>query len=191
MFAKLTRDPRFTLSVLGVAALTMLVRGRRTTRLDRRWAARFGKGKPRALVVSRAATPKVGFFEALVVAALPGLRRRERAATLAAPLLAGALGHGLKRLAPRRRPGWAGWSPNGRESFPSTHTGHAASLAFTAARIARKHGAGAWVDVAAAGVVAVIALARLRAKAHWPTDVLAGALVGIATARAVQPAALR
>ena len=189
MFAKLTRDPGFMLPLLAVGALTVLIRGRRTTPLDRRWSTHRGNGKSRALAVSRAAAPKVGFVEALVVAALPGLRRRERAAILAAPLLAGLMGHGLKRLAPRRRPGWAGWSRNGKESFPSTHTAHAASLAFTAARIARRHGAGAWAEAAAAGIVGLIAVARLRAKAHWPTDVVAGALVGIASERAVRATA--
>ena len=190
MFAKMTRDPRFTLSVLGLAGLTLLIKGRRTSRLDGRWSTRIGNGKPLALDLSHASSPKVGFFEALVVSALPGLRRPERAATLAAPLLAGLLGHALKRLVPRRRPGWAGWSANGRQSFPSTHTAHAASLAFIGARVARRHGAGVWADAAAAGIVALVALARLRAKAHWPTDVLAGALLGIASARAAQTGAL-
>lgn len=190
MFAKLTKDPRFTLSLLGLAGLALLVRGRRTTALDRRWSARVGNGKPLALQFSHAASPKVGLVESLAIAALPRLAVRERAAVLAGPMVAGLLGHALKRLVPRRRPGWAGWSSNGRQSFPSTHTGHASSLAFIAARVARQHGAGRWADAAAAAMVVLIALTRLRAKAHWPTDVLAGALVGLTSARAVQAGVL-
>lgn len=84
---------------------------------------------------------------------------------------------------PRRRPGWAAFADNGRQSFPSTHAAHAAALAFSAARVARQHGAGAWADALAASTVAVMAFERLRARAHWPTDVVAGALLGLASAR--------
>lgn len=183
MLAKLTRDPPLAVSLLSVAALTFLVSRRRTARLDQRLSARVGKGKPLALDVSCAAKPTSGLVETLVVAAWPRLRGSERLMTLTAPLLSGLAGHALKRLVPRRRPGWAGLGENGQQSFPSTHSAHAAALAFTVAKMAREHGAGAWADAAAAAVVAVMAFARLRARAHWPTDVLAGAFVGLASAR--------
>jgi len=183
MLGKFTRDPPLTISLLGVAALTLLVRRRRTARLDRRWSDRVGNGKPLALNVSSAAKPTSGFVETLVGAALPRLRGSEWLMTLTAPLLSGLAGHALKRLVPRRRPGWAGLGENGKQSFPSTHSAHAAALAYTVAKMAREHGAGAWTDVAATAVVAVMAFERLRARAHWPTDVLAGALVGLASAR--------
>lgn len=183
MLARLTRDPPLTLSVLGLAALTALVARRRTARLDRRWSARVGNGNPLAASLSRAGKPTSGFFETVALAALPRLQRRERLMTLLAPLVSGVAGHALKLLVPRRRPGWAGWQGNGNQSFPSTHTGHAGALAFTVAHVAREHGAGVWAEVAAAGAVGVMALARLRARAHWPTDVVAGAMLGLAAAR--------
>ncbi len=185
MLSKLTRQAPLTLSVLGVAVVTLLVKRRRTAAFDRRWSSRIGNGKPLALDISRLAQPQVGAVEAVVLAAWPGLRRSERILALAAPLIAGLTGHGLKRLIPRRRPGWAGLSANGKQSFPSTHAAHAAALAFAAAHLARNHGAGTGADAAAAAVLAAIGFARLRARAHWPTDVMAGALLGIGSVRLV------
>lgn len=172
------------LSSLALAVLVRRVARRQTQKFDRRWAARIGGGGKLADVISLPAQPKNGFVETLIVASLPQLQRRERAVILGAPLLAGLVGHVLKRCLPRGRPGAARFSRQGNESFPSTHAAQAASLALATARVARRHGAGRWANAAAIGLIGLIALARLRAKAHWPTDVVAGALLGMASAEA-------
>jgi undecaprenyl-diphosphatase len=58
-------------------------------------------------------------------------------------------------------------------SFPSAHTAIAA--AFTTAVAARHHRAGLLV----APVALSVAYSRLRMRAHWPTDVLAGTAWGV------------
>jgi membrane-associated phospholipid phosphatase len=170
-------------SSLALAVLVRRVARRQTEGFDRQWAARIGNGGALADRVSRPAQPRNGFIETLMIACLPRLQPRERAAILCAPLLAGLAGHALKRRVPRDRPGRARLSPQGEESFPSTHAASAASLAIATAHVARQHGA-RWTNATAMGIVSVIALARLRAGAHWPTDVVAGALLGIASAEA-------
>jgi membrane-associated phospholipid phosphatase len=179
---------RPALSVLGLSGLglALLVRGikrRQTDSFDQLWAARVGTGQGGGDHLSRLAQPRNGLFETLLIASLPRLRLQQRAEILAAPVLAGLLGHALKLLVPRERPGKARFSPEGDQSFPSTHAAHAAALSFAVARVARDHGSGRWTPAAAAAVTCLIALARLRASAHWPTDVAAGALAGIAAAQ--------
>ena len=174
-------------SSLSLAVLVRRVARRQTQHFDRQWSARIGKGGKggrRADDLSRPAQPKNVFVETLLIACLPRLQPRERGALVSAPLLAGLVGHALKRRVPRYRPGVARFSRQGEESFPSTHAATAGSLAFAAAHVARRHGAGRWTVAVASGLVGGIALARLRAGAHWPTDVIAGALLGIASAEA-------
>ncbi len=62
-------------------------------------------------------------------------------------------------------------------SFPSDHTAGAA--AFAAGLV----GAPAWLRAPATGLAGVIALSRVYGKLHWPSDVIAGAAVGLAAAR--------
>jgi len=172
------------LSSLSLAVLVRRVARRQTQHFDRRWSARIGKGGKLADDLSRPAQPKNVFVETLLIACLPRLQPGERGAIVSAPLLAGLVGHALKRGVPRKRPGVARFSLQGRESFPSTHAATAASLAFATAHVARQHGASRWTVAGAIGLVGGVALARLRAGAHWPTDVVAGALLGIASAEA-------
>jgi membrane-associated phospholipid phosphatase len=172
------------LSSLALAAMVRQVARRQTETFDRQWAARVGNGGKLADYVSWPAQPRNGLVETVIIACLPRLRRRERATILAAPLLAGLVGHALKRRVPRDRPGTERFSPQGGESFPSTHAAQAASLALATAHAARQRGAGNWTNAAAIGLMGLIAFARLRAGAHWPTDVVAGTLLGIASAEA-------
>jgi membrane-associated phospholipid phosphatase len=173
------------LSFLGLAIVIQRVRRRQTEAFDRQWADRAGRGHELADHFARLAQPMNGLYETIVLALLP-LSPRSRAIVIGAPLLAGSLGHALKLAVPRDRPGRARFSPEGNQSFPSTHTAHASALSFAVAGVAREHGLGKWVPVAAAAVVATMGLARLRAGVHWPTDVLAGGLVGLAGAQAAR-----
>jgi membrane-associated phospholipid phosphatase len=169
-----------------LAAVVRRVARGQTRDLDRRWAGRIGAGKGFADRLSYLAQPGMIVLETAAAALLPGLRRNERAAIISAPLLAGLVGHALKLLVPRDRPGLARFSPQGDQSFPSTHAAHATALALAGARAARRHGARPWVHAAAGAVIATIGLARIRASAHWPTDVLAGSLLGVAAAGAAR-----
>ncbi len=75
-------------------------------------------------------------------------------------------------------------TPGGLHSFPSGHVVQAVVafgiLAHLWASTTRRRGEAllAWL-IAAAGV-AVVVIARLRLGAHWPTDVAAGAILGVA-----------
>ncbi|HEU5475628.1 MAG TPA: phosphatase PAP2 family protein [Actinophytocola sp.] len=115
-----------------------------------------------------------------------GDRRVARHAALAVVAALG-LAHLIKRGTPRRaRPEPPG-GPARRllkerpdsSSFPSAHAATAA--AFTAAVVAH--------DVRRATLVAPLTLTaiygRLRARVHWPTDLLAGVTLGVGTAALV------
>jgi undecaprenyl-diphosphatase len=90
-----------------------------------------------------------------------------------------------KRIVGRRRPrGYHG--PHPWRSFPSGHTAGTAALAFAAAAVlggddARRVGR---VTVGALAVTAIVGGSRLVLDEHWPADVLAGAALGYAVARA-------
>ncbi|MBV9945841.1 MAG: phosphatase PAP2 family protein [Myxococcales bacterium] len=153
-------------------------------RTDERLAAIVGIRERGANRVSVLAEPRFIALEALGLALVPRLRPAERVAMLAAPLLAGLVGHAAKRLLPRDRPAKHRFEPKGDQSFPSTHAAHATALLLVAAAVGRRHGAGIWVYAAALGLAGVVGMERIRAAAHWPTDVLGGAALGMAAAGA-------
>ncbi|MEU1276422.1 phosphatase PAP2 family protein [Streptomyces sp. NPDC005799] len=108
---------------------------------------------------------------------------------------AGGLGGGAagverlcKQVADRRRPP-AEWIPHDEvedrpesSSFPSGHT--AAVIAFAAAVAPAWPAAGALCAVPAA----MVALERVQSGAHYPSDVAAGAAIGLASAWLVRHA---
>jgi membrane-associated phospholipid phosphatase len=63
-------------------------------------------------------------------------------------------------------------------SFPSGHT----SGAFCAATCIERN-SGIWAGLPAYGVAALTGYSRVDAARHYPSDVLAGAAIGIASAR--------
>lgn len=63
-------------------------------------------------------------------------------------------------------------------SFPSGHTAHAFALAATVSREL-----GGWAPWVAYPLAAGIGASRVIGRSHWPTDVVAGAALGIFTAR--------
>ncbi|MFH8805411.1 phosphatase PAP2 family protein [Streptomyces sp. NPDC017936] len=109
--------------------------------------------------------------------------RRAAAAGVAAVVVAQLVSNGVcKQVTGRRRPPKE-WIPHDEvedrpdsSSFPSGHT--AAALAFTAAVAPAWPLAGALCAVPAAAV----AVERVQSGAHYPSDVAAGAAIGLAAA---------
>jgi membrane-associated phospholipid phosphatase len=152
---------------------------------DGRWLGRAGRGGLGARGISRLSQPDAGAIETVLAVCMPRLGVRERLLLGGAPALAGLVGNILKRVITRRRPGLGLFSSKGEQSFPSSHVAHAASLAFAAAEVARRKGQRGWVQAAAASIAGAVGLSRLRMRAHWPTDILAGLVIGFASARLV------
>jgi undecaprenyl-diphosphatase len=171
------------LSTLGLVVVVRRVARRETTDADQQWGARLGTGQVWADRLSYLALPRNVFIETIALALLGRLDQRERVEIVAAPLLAAVAGHALKLSVPRDRPGPARFSPQGNESFPSTHAALATALALAAAEVGRQRGLGLWIRGAAVAIAGAIGLARLRASAHWPSDVIAGWLLGTASAQ--------
>ncbi|MEV5731493.1 phosphatase PAP2 family protein [Streptomyces pharetrae] len=143
-----------------------------------------GVGKVLSAVEETAESSKLWCAAAAAMASLGGWRgRRAAAAGLTALVVAQLVSNGLcKQLADRPRPPRE-WFPHDEvddrpdsSSFPSGHT--AAAVAFTAAV------APAWPAAGAACAVpaAMVALERVQSGAHYPSDVTAGAAIGLATA---------
>ncbi|GAA5049621.1 phosphatase PAP2 family protein [Streptomyces similanensis] len=155
-------------------------------RLTRQAASRIPAGAAKVLsaVEECAERSKLWCGAAVLMAAAGGWRGRRAAVTgltalAAAQVVSNAL---CKRLADRPRPPEE-WIPHDEvedrpdsSSFPSGHT--AAAVAFTAAVAPGAPLAGALCAVPA-GLVAV---ERVQSGAHYPSDVAAGAVVGLACA---------
>ncbi|WP_308436915.1 phosphatase PAP2 family protein [Streptomyces omiyaensis] len=160
---------------------------RRMTGWDSAWARRLLPPVERA-----AEHTKVWWAAALTMAAGGGRRGRKAAAAgVTAMAVAELLSNGVaKQLVQRRRPP-AEWIPHGDDedrpdssSFPSGHT--AAAVAFTAATAP----SWPWAGAVCAVPMALVAIERVHSGAHYPSDVAAGAAVGLTAAalvRAVPP----
>lgn len=66
-------------------------------------------------------------------------------------------------------------------SFPSGHT----TEAFTVASVISAHYDSLWLDATAYSTAALVGYARHQHQAHWPSDIAAGAILGIAVGRSV------
>lgn len=154
--------------------------------LTRRAAAGIppGVGKALSAVEEMAESSKLWCGAATAMAWLGGWRGRKAAAAgLGALVVAQLVSNGVcKQLADRPRPPKE-WFPHDEaddrpdsSSFPSGHT--AAAVAFTAAVAPTWPAAGAACAVPAA----MVALERVQSGAHYPSDVAAGAVIGLAGA---------
>lgn len=122
---------------------------------------------------------------AAVAALFLALTRQRTAAWLLVCAAAGGLvlNNLLKHVFDRPRPHLFAWGTHAHTtSFPSGHAMSAAAVygtvALLAARLTRRAGVRAGVAAAAAVVVLLVAFSRLYLGVHYPTDVLAGLVVG-------------
>jgi undecaprenyl-diphosphatase len=172
------------LSAAAFVGLSVAVARQLTSGLDRRWSGRWGGAKRSTEWLAALAEPRALSAETAALALWPDLSPRDRALIAVAPALAGLAGHLLKGALPRRRPGLAGLGTNGRESFPSTHTAGMCALAVAGAYVAHRYGA-RWSAIGlAVGVTLATGAQRIYVRAHWPTDVIGGGLLGLAAASA-------
>ncbi|QYN38943.1 phosphatase PAP2 family protein [Pseudonocardia sp. DSM 110487] len=122
---------------------------------------------------------------AAVMAARPGRLRQCARDGAVAVVLASATAHLLSRLLPRQRPA-ADQLPAYQAllrkptspSFPSSHT--SVAIAFTTALARRSR----WVGFGIAPLALAVAYSRIRTWAHWPSDVVFGALLGVVVGEA-------
>jgi membrane-associated phospholipid phosphatase len=70
---------------------------------------------------------------------------------------------------------------HGGQSFPSAHV----TQAFTLAAVVSEYGDNAWASAAAYGTASLVGLSRLEQREHFVSDVVAGALIGTLSAKAV------
>ena len=95
-----------------------------------------------------------------------------------APVVADSCAKLLKRVTHRPRPGWTRLRRNGHRSFPSSHVAGPAAL-LTAIWMDSPPRVRIAVAVVLGAVVAAIGLERVRAAAHWPSDVVVGTGLGV------------
>lgn len=104
---------------------------------------------------------------------------------LAASLIAaGVITPALKSIVGRSRPSQSERNYefiHKGDSFPSGHT----TQAFAVASVIAAHYDSLWVDALAFGIAGTVGYARIMNGAHFTSDVVAGALIGIAVGRAV------
>ncbi len=107
---------------------------------------------------------------------------------LQAQLFSGGVTFFIKELTHRARPetgkdnyAWYGpFNGNGNESFFSAHTAFSFS---TATMIFLHTGRKWWVALLSYSAASAIGISRLQQQKHWASDVVAGAIVGTATAQ--------
>ena len=164
----------------------------RLQQIDERMFARLSNSRSTALdstmpLLSRAANHSAVWLAVAAVVAAVGGRRARRAALRGVLAIGGAsaLSNGLlKRLLPRRRPPLEAFPFVGLRRRPvssSMPSGHAASAAAFATGMAMELPT---VAAPVGALAAAVAYSRIYNGVHYPGDVVLGAAVGIAVARA-------
>jgi hypothetical protein len=97
-----------------------------------------------------------------------------------AQLLTGVITHSLKLMTQRERPTGEQDSATDTYSFPSAH----ASVTWTTSTVLWRH-FGWKAGIAASAASAFVSASRLQQKAHYMSDVVFGAAIGIAAGRTV------
>lgn len=140
-----------------------------------------------ATIVSNSVRGGAGWAAVSAVLALAGGRYRVAGAEgLAAWAAAEAAAAGLKRVVSRRRPSRPRGAARTRSSsMPSSHT--ASAVAYAVAAGTRVPALAAPLAVGAGAV----AWSRLVSRRHYPTDVLAGGVLGLLVGRATVSATRR
>jgi membrane-associated phospholipid phosphatase len=105
---------------------------------------------------------------------------------IASGIAAGVITPILKEVVGRSRPsthkGVYDFHPfSGNASFPSGES----TEAFAAGSVIAAEYPHLWVEIASYGTASLVAFARMREDAHWASDAVAGALIGITVGRAV------
>jgi len=139
-------------------------------RLDERVIERVPRRpRPWAEAVSFALSGWTLFPTALLICLL--VSHRIGLKMLEALVLSMAASEVIKLLVGRKRPERPGRKPWGY-SFPSTHTARMASLIPVAFDVSPG------VGLAVTGLAVLVGVARIASRAHYPSDVLAGFLLG-------------
>jgi membrane-associated phospholipid phosphatase len=104
----------------------------------------------------------------------------------ATAIASGLITNSFKYVIGRGRPtdgnGAGSFQPfSGRDSFSSGHT----TEAFALASVISEHYDEPWVKVTSYGLASMVGYARLNNNRHWPSDVLAGAVIGTFVGKAV------
>lgn len=86
------------------------------------------------------------------------------------------------RSRPRNGDGTYHFQPfGGDDSFPSGHT----TQAFALASVIAEHYDEQWIDVTSYGIATLVGLARIEQEAHFPSDVVTGAIIGTVVGKSI------
>lgn len=99
-----------------------------------------------------------------------------------AGIIATSLKVATGRSRPRNGDGTYHFQPfSGDDSCPSGHT----TQAFALASVIAEHYDEQWIDITSYGIATLVGLARIEKEAHFPSDVVAGAVIGTVVGKSI------